>query len=465
MNVGVGFKGSTTEQLSRGCPLRGVDIFGKPFIPVSHGPFSFFDLFNSLSTALDLMDPRMGDHHKLTCYIAASLAKSLNLTSEDYRKVFASALVHDLGATSLKERLDILDFDVENPGDHALMGEAILSVVEPLSDLATHVGDHHVIWNHGKGEVHRGREVSIISHILQLADRVAVLIDRESPLVLLQAGAIKDKISDRSGDLFPPELTTAFCDIAGDANFWLGMDPGFLEKSLRDLSSFQDVFLDLGELESVSGIFAFIIDSRSRFTASHSSGVATVAEALALAHGLGQETGTKLRIAGYLHDIGKLSVPSEILEKRDKLSEQERVIMNGHSFYTHKITKDIRGLEQISGWAANHHEFINGSGYPFGLEGSELSIESRVMTVADIFTALAEDRPYRPGVSKSKALEILNDFLSQGKIDRSVMQTLTENVDDINEQRRNAQAVVSKKMDIFWKAAAIYMEQREKQGR
>ncbi len=425
--------------------------------PLHDGKFSFFDMYLSLSTALDLVDPRLGDHHKLTCYIAAHLAKHLGLAGDDYRRVFAAALIHDIGATSLHERLDILEFDCGAVSDHAIVGEAILSCVAPLADLAADVGDHHVIWDNGAGEVHLGRDVSLISHIIQLADRVAVLIDRKTPLIILQSDGIRDRIHDKSGKLFPPELADAFCDLAKRAQFWLGMDPSFLDKSLRDLSSFQDVFLTLKELEELSNIFAFIIDSRSRFTASHSSGVAVVAESLGQAHGLSPETCTKLKIAGFLHDIGKVSVPTEILDKSGKLAENERIIMDGHPFYTEKIIRGVRGLDEICDWASYHHEFIDGSGYPHGFKGSELSVPARIMTVADIFTAITEDRPYRAGIALDDALRIVGDFANQGKIDTDVMRTLHENAYDIDAARRKAQTTENNKLDHLWERARSFL--------
>jgi len=437
--------------------LRAENVFAFTGSSIDESKFSFFDMYLSLSTALDLVDPRLGDHHKLTCYIAAQLARHLGLVGDDYRRVFASALIHDIGATSLHERIQILEFDGEASTEHALVGEAILKSVDPLADLAAHVGDHHVIWDHGAGQEHRGREVSLISHIIQLADRVAVLIDRKAPLILLQSSGIRDKIHSKSGKLFSSELADAFCDMSKNANFWLGMDPAFLGKSLRDLSSFQDVYLSLSELENLSSVFAFIIDSRSRFTASHSSGVAVVAENLGMAYGLSDQVCRKLKIAGYLHDIGKLSVPSEILEKEGKLSEEERAIMNGHSFYTEKIIANVRGLDEIGSWASHHHEFLDGRGYPHGLSEQDLGIPERIMTIADIFTALTEDRPYRKGMEMDEALKIIDDFADRGKIDKSVTHTLHQNVGDIDCARRAAQTSENKKLDAMWERAAEYV--------
>ncbi len=253
-------------------------------------------------------------------------------------------------------------------------------------------------------------------------------------------------------------MATAFCDLAQKSNFWLGMDRSLLGESIRKLSTFKDSYLSLEELERLSGIFAFIIDSRSRFTASHSTGVATVAHGLAAAHGLDEETCLKLKIAGYLHDIGKVSVPQEILEKNGSLTEKERLIMTGHSFYTHKIIHDVRGFDDIGKWAANHHEFVDGSGYPFGLKGEELDTEARIMTVADIFTALTETRPYRQSMETAEAIKVLEDLSKKGKIDETVLSTLTQNAAEIDKVRKHAQDLENQRLDALWKSVAEHLK-------
>ncbi len=420
---------------------------------------SYLDMFSSLSTALDLVNPRLGDHHKLTCYISSCIAKELGWDDDQYELLFGASLIHDLGASSSTDRLDILGFDCSSSHDHALIGEAIIESVAPMARLAPHVGDHHTLWNNGNGQSHQGREVSKISHLIQLADRVAVLIDRNSPLII-QAKSIRDKISRGVGKQFVPELAEAFCDIASRHSFWMHMDSIFLDTSITDLSAFKDKKLDLSELEEISRVYAFIIDSRSRFTANHSSGVATVAEALAEAHGLDRITSRMIKISGYLHDIGKLSVPEETLEKNGKLDDEERLIISGHSFYTRKILTRIKGLEQIGEWAGNHHEFIDGSGYPLGLKDEGLDVESRIITVADIFTALTEDRPYRKGMDLPSALGILENFAQRDQIDGAVLQSLEDNSTEIDGLRRHAQEIENRKMTHFWELVGDRIRER-----
>ena len=114
-----------------------------------------------------------------------------------------------------------------------------------------------------------------------------------------------------------------------------------------------------------------------------------------------------IRVAGNLHDLGKLAVPAEILEKSGQLTDAEYNLIKGHSFYTYHILEAIDELEIITAWAAFHHERLDGSGYPFQISGDQLSLPARIVAVADVFTAITEDRPYRVGMDPDQALSVL----------------------------------------------------------
>ena len=122
-----------------------------------------------------------------------------------------------------------------------------------------------------------------------------------------------------------------------------------------------------------------------------------------------------------LHDLGKLNTPDQILEKPGPLNEIERSIMNQHSYETYEILRHIDGLGEVARWAAYHHEGINGAGYPFHPSERNLSVEARIIAVADVFQALVQDRPYRKGMSLEQVLGILDDMTARGKTDAAIV--------------------------------------------
>jgi len=147
-----------------------------------------------------------------------------------------------------------------------------------------------------------------------------------------------------------------------------------------------------------------------------------------------------MRTAGYLHDLGKLSVPPAILEKMDKLSSKEWAILRGHTYYTFQILDVIGGPSHLSEWAAFHHERLDGNGYPFHRRADELTLGSRIMAVADVFTALTEDRPYRSGLPASETVSILEELTRDGGLDGDVVALLRADCEAIMDACRQEKA-------------------------
>jgi len=196
-------------------------------------------------------------------------------------------------------------------------------------------------------------------------------------------------------------------------------------------------------------MFGYIIDFKSRFTATHTSGVSAVSAALAQMFEFQDEELKMITIAANLHDIGKLAVPTEILEKPDSLDYFEFSSIRGHTFYTYNILKPLKGLELINQWASFHHESLDGKGYPFHVKGDNIPLGSRIVTVADIFTALAEERPYRKGMTKEAVDKVFVDFVLAGHVDHHVYEMLKENYDAIDEIRKKAQSDAMAKYTEF----------------
>lgn len=209
----------------------------------------------------------------------------------------------------------------------------------------------------------------------------------------------------------------------------------------ENLKNYQlpDIELNLSEILGAAKFIEKIIDFRSRFTATHSSGVSAVAEELARTAGFTENECCMIKIAGYLHDLGKLAIPAEIIEKPGKLTKQEYEIVRNHVYYSYHILKNIKGFEEINRTASFHHERLNGKGYPFGLTGDMLSPSARIMCVADVFTAITEDRPYRKGMDSGSAMAVLFGMAQRDEVDSEIVSCLEKNYDRINNARIEAQ--------------------------
>lgn len=405
------------------------------------------DLILALSESLDLISPAIVGHHIRVAFLALNMALILKMKKEDLKDLIYAALLHDVGALSLKERLDCLEFDLKEPHFHSIVGHRLIKMHKPFDRVADIIRCHHVSWNNISEYNKRKIEVPISSQILHLVDRIDVLMDGDKNLHR-QIDYIIRQIKDEKGKKFNPKIVDAFIESSQSKRAWQGLGSNNMSNVFCNLLG--DELLNIDELLDISKIFEKIIDFRSRFTATHSTGVAHVACKLAEFSGMPQKEIKMMRIAGNLHDLGKLAVPNKILEKPDKLSIDEFDKVKNHVYYTYSILKKIRGIGNIYEWAGLHHERLNGKGYPFNKRSEELSLGSRIMAVADIFTAISEDRPYREGMRKEKALCILDNMAKRNEIDGDIVSMLRDNHDEINEGRIHAQNEIVIEFNQFW---------------
>jgi putative nucleotidyltransferase with HDIG domain len=149
------------------------------------------------------------------------------------------------------------------------------------------------------------------------------------------------------------------------------------------------------------------MEMRDPYTAGHQSRVAEIAVAIGREMGWPEERLHGLRVAALVHDIGKISIPTEILTRQGRLTPIERLLIRDHPETGHTILKGIPFAWPIAEIVRQHHEKLDGSGYPFGLAGDAILPEARILTVADIVEAMASDRPYRRAISVDKVLEEL----------------------------------------------------------
>lgn len=400
--------------------------------------FSLSEIMRSLSETLDLVFFGLGvdwgsmSHSSKVCYISCKIAEQMNLDKVLSGDLYYASLLHDVGLILTREAEGMTHFEAHEDFLHCKRGYEILkkcSYTERLSNIILH---HHDKWAGPNESGATGNIIPICSRIIYIADRIDVLI-RPREYILHQKTEIVNTVNKYSGIYFDPQVVAAFNQIARLESFWLDLTTKHTEDLLQNYKFKENIKLDYDELGHIAEIFAHIVDSKSKFTLEHSHRVAMIANALARKLKFSPFECEIIKVAGLLHDLGKLAIPDEILDKSDKLSDDEFEIMKRHTYFTNLILKKVRGLDTIAQWAAFHHERLDGSGYPFHTKGEIIPLGARILAVSDVFTALTEDRPYRKGYTKEVMGEILNKYVSVGALDNSVVNIAVENIDKFYE--------------------------------
>lgn len=278
-------------------------------------------------------------------------------------------------------------------------GAAIAEMLQfrtDVSDTILYLDEH---WN-GKGSPYRksGHDIPILSRILCFAQTFEVFL---TTFGAEEALAMADS---RNGTWFDPEVVAAGRSLVYDNDFrsnlgnseWVYFKLPQLVKSVLD-----------SDLDSICEAFAMIIDAKSSFTSEHSIRVMKYSVELAEYFGFEAHDVSRLRRAALLHDIGKLGVPSGILEKPGRLDSEEFDRIKLHTKFGYEILSRIPGFGYMAEIASAHHERLDGKGYWRGLSADELSFDVRIVTACDVFDALSADRPYRTAMPLDKVFEIM----------------------------------------------------------
>lgn len=418
---------------------------------------SLYRILKPLSATLDLISKIVVDHHRTVTYISYMLGKGLKLPRDQLRDLVIASLIHDIGTFQLNQDIADLSFD-NNDRLHAEVGYLLLKNYFPLPTVPEIIRHHHREWQDYSNKF-QVQQVSVLCHILFLADRIATLIDNQKD-IFAQVKSIEKRISDNSGRRFWPMAVKAFLRVSKKEYFWLNIiNSAQMGKVLDENEELYYDYIDLDQLINLSEIISHITDFRSPFTATHSAGTAFVAEELARWFHLSAEECKMMRIAGFTHDIGKLAVPLEILNKTGKLNEREWEIMKSHAYYTYLVLSQLEELKTINHWASYHHETLRGDGYPFHLDKPFLPLGSRIMSVADVFTAITEDRPYRKGMNQDEVLKILEEMATNNIIDQEITAVITSNYSYFNKIREKAQ----KKPGQVYRQFKLMIEKKRKE--
>lgn len=399
-------------------------------------PFSvdYLNLLLALSDAVDLASTRLSQHQIRTAFVCWEMAKAAGLETKDQDDLFVAALVHDIGALSPEDKIDLHRVEVFDTEKHCILGKKLLDPVPGYGRIARIVRHHHTPFSK---LADLPREDAFLAQILNLADRVERSIDRNK-FILHQSEGITAIVGGLTCAI-DREVINLFRKVSDREDFWLDVVSQRISGYLLNSGPCRHRVLDLQQVRDFSRLFRNMIDYRSHFTATHSAGVSASAVALAGFMRKSEIGRSLMEVAGDLHDLGKLAIPNSILMKPDRLTPEEYAIIKQHTYFTYTVLISIEGMQQIAEWAAFHHERLDGNGYPFHLTEKEINLGSRIMAVADILTALTEERPYRAGLPQEKVMGVIRKQVGAGALDAGVVDSLEANYREIIAKMKESQ--------------------------
>lgn len=398
------------------------------------------DLIYALSFAMDkvefeLLGLETGHGRRVAC-LSLFMAEHAGISGEELRDYVGCCVLHDHALTEFiyeelvkqqqvsegaeAEFSSVINMDdIAHDSTHATIGERNIHLMPFRTNVNDIILYHH---EHADGSGPLGKtaaETNLKTQILHLADEVDIHA-KMSAMTESEFDRICEWVQSQSGKMFSEAAVKLFLDaVTYDKILFLKNKGAFvsLKRGLRTVTSeYSDE-----EIHNIANMYARIIDYKSEFTQSHSIGVAEKAEQMARYYGFDNEKIVRIYLAGALHDIGKLIVSNNILEKPGKLTDDEFAAMKDHASATRYILRNLKGMPDIVKWASNHHEKLNGKGYPRGLTADELGTEERLLACVDIYQALTEKRPYKDGMSHEKTIAIMTDMAEKGDIDKDIV--------------------------------------------
>ena len=378
--------------------------------------FNLNSFLNAISFVLDYAEKDIlkdiTNHSRRVSYIAVNIGKKVGLTDKELFDLGALAILHDCGSGGYEYK--------KSPHlitEHCKIGEKIVKNFPFFTDVNSVILYHHE-YDDGSGIFSKtSEEIPLLSRIISLAniiENIYVNITKDRRKIIELLGKLR-------GNKFENYLIDAFISTQNEVKFWIDIQDYFIYQALNNLIPKFTINKSFKEIREITKVISNIVDNKSEFTLKHSLGLSEKAMIVSDFYKFDSETKYQLAIAADLHDIGKLAISNAIIDKNGKLEPQEFIEIKSHAYLTRKALENICGFQKITEWASNHHEKLNGKGYPLGKSEDDLDFQSRILSCLDIYQALTEERPYRQSLSHDKSIAIMRSMAENNEIDINIV--------------------------------------------
>lgn len=276
--------------------------------------FDINELLLAISEVIDIADSALMLHQQRTTYIAIKMARLTNLNDYEIETLFLAAILHDIGALTTAEKVKLHEFQKVDIHKHCDLGYKLFNDLSWLKASSKIVLQHHNYWETYDTPINHPS--TLLSQILFLADLIERKI-KKGHYILLQKHYVTKEIEALGSNVVHPYVIDLFIKASKSDKFWFELDTNQVQDVLSSMLTKKYVNLSIEHLNDFSVFLRKLIDFRSPSTANHSAGVGICASCLAKLYSFSDEEVQLMKIAGNLHDIGKLGVPERLLEKPD----------------------------------------------------------------------------------------------------------------------------------------------------
>lgn len=358
------------------------------------------ELVTALALVLDLQEDLNYYHAWRVAVISAFLAEEI--LPDQKSDIFIAGLLHDVGAISLPNhmtRYPSMSEQILHPiiRSHTIIGAQIVSDFPGFGKVSSLILDHHEYWNgHGYPRAKKGEEIVAGAQLIRAADTFDIIFQTHPDKTHSE---IMKNMKDLVNKEFNKSIFSSLKRIMCDNNLF---------HDIVDAQKLPDLLFKFRDEISVNGIddrtdilgisldiFSQIIDSKHAYTAGHSKRVSQNSLLIAISMNLPHDEVTRIKWAGLVHDVGKVSIPPAILDKASELSEDEYALLRKHTVYTEEILETVSCMKELVPIAAAHHERFDGNGYHRKLKGKDIPLGARILAVADAFDSITSLRGYR----------------------------------------------------------------------
>lgn len=371
----------------------------------------------------DLNDHSTHQHAVRVGESCAIIAEKLGLEPERIQQIYFAGLIHDIGKIAidislLRQKRKLTPDEFRQVQKHSAIGSRIAAVLPELSDLSFWIRWHHEKWDgsgypDGLAGVQIPAEVQIISAVDCFDSLQTPRLDRDR----ISADEAEEIIRQQRGTAFNPVIVDIISEMIArgeitpgrSSDKFIEVKEKYINRTYRKPSDDKWSGIGMTGMYPILRLFARVIDAKHEYTQGHSTRVSILSRYIAQKAGFSTDDIIKVEVAGLLHDAGKISIPHEVLDKRNIPDTAEWEIIRNHPVHSYNILKNIHMMSEIALITKQHHERLDGSGYPGGEVENQIGVLAQIIAISDSFDAMTSERSYRKRQNTEAAYREISD--------------------------------------------------------